>query len=303
MSEPAQISGRQWGVRLTSDCTVVDARRGARARTVRLLLVALIVVAAQTVGGAFAPPASASGEGYRSTVLQDAPISYWRLGETTGTTARDETGGNHGTIRGGVSLAQPGAVSGDTSMFFDGTSGFVEIPNEPELRPKFLTAEAWFRSPGKATERQSIFRVRFYGYQIAVNTSGRVEAFACNSPNPMCDTLTTGPVVTDNAWHHFAMTKGGTRIALYLDGQFIGQLTSPGETYYTATDVAIGRDGAGPLYYFKGNLDEVAITTASCHRAGSRRTTERRRTRRPVSTCRPSMPQSRATSGVMRQTR
>src|ERR1039458_8802746 len=33
-----------------------------------------------------------AGGSYRSTVLADSPVAYWRLGETSGTTAADQMG-------------------------------------------------------------------------------------------------------------------------------------------------------------------------------------------------------------------
>jgi len=51
---------------------------------------------------------------YRATVLADTPLAYWRLGETTGTVAHDETGNGHdGTYIGGYTLGQTGALTGD----------------------------------------------------------------------------------------------------------------------------------------------------------------------------------------------
>jgi hypothetical protein len=49
---------------------------------------------------------------YRSDVLADNPVGYWRLGETSGTTATDETANNHsGTYQNGVTLGAAGARS------------------------------------------------------------------------------------------------------------------------------------------------------------------------------------------------
>src|SRR4030095_15422767 len=53
------------------------------------------------------------GTSYRSTILVDNPRSYWRLGETSGTTAADQQALNPGPYTGGVTLGQQGAIIGD----------------------------------------------------------------------------------------------------------------------------------------------------------------------------------------------
>ena len=47
---------------------------------------------------------------YRDAVLADNPASYWRLDETSGTTAADDKGAAAGTYRNGVTLGQTGAL-------------------------------------------------------------------------------------------------------------------------------------------------------------------------------------------------
>src|SRR6266849_10213854 len=49
--------------------------------------------------------------GYAQVVLADAPVAYWRLGETTGATAVDSAGTNPATVFGGVTLGQAGALA------------------------------------------------------------------------------------------------------------------------------------------------------------------------------------------------
>ncbi len=64
---------------------------------------------------------------YRSVILQDRPLRYWRQAETSGTVARDETGNANGTINGTVTLSQQALIKGDPagSMLFDGNNGYI----------------------------------------------------------------------------------------------------------------------------------------------------------------------------------
>ncbi|MCJ7692985.1 MAG: hypothetical protein MUO22_06170, partial [Sedimentisphaerales bacterium] len=52
------------------------------------------------------------------------PLGYWRLGESSGTTATDRAGSYNGTYSGGVTLGTTGALSGDsdTAASFDGSN-------------------------------------------------------------------------------------------------------------------------------------------------------------------------------------
>src|SRR5262245_37708935 len=56
---------------------------------------------------------------YTSVVLADLPTAFWRLNETSGTTAVDSAGGNNGTISGSVGLGSGSPIVGDgTAMVF-----------------------------------------------------------------------------------------------------------------------------------------------------------------------------------------
>src|SRR5205823_13784272 len=91
-------------------------------------------------------PTRRSSDLYAGAVLADSPAGYWRLGESSGTTATDQTGTNAGTYGGGQACSPAGALSRvpDTSVVLDGSSGTVQIPNAAALDPTTqITLEAW----------------------------------------------------------------------------------------------------------------------------------------------------------------
>ena len=59
----------------------------------------------------------------------DGPSSYWRLDETSGTSAADSVGSRTGTYRNGVTLGQTGAMSAaaNKAASFDAVDDDVQV--------------------------------------------------------------------------------------------------------------------------------------------------------------------------------
>ena len=83
---------------------------------------------------------------YANAVLADNPIGYWRLGESSGTTALNSSAfGRNGTYNGGVTLGLPGAIPADsnTAAGFNGSTAFVSVAGSPFNLANNFTLEAW----------------------------------------------------------------------------------------------------------------------------------------------------------------
>src|SRR5204863_9029165 len=83
--------------------------------------------------------------GYPQAVLADAPAAYWRLSETIGPSTADSAGANPGTLFGGVTLGQAGALAdGNPAMRFNGSTGYVRVTNSAAVQlAGDLTIELW----------------------------------------------------------------------------------------------------------------------------------------------------------------
>src|SRR5437867_3175240 len=91
---------------------------GLRASLILLVAVAVIGVRVEAALAA-----------YVDTVTADHPTGYWRLGDSTGTTAVDNSASQvNGTYVGSPALGQTGAVQGDTAVTFNGTSQYMRVP-------------------------------------------------------------------------------------------------------------------------------------------------------------------------------
>lgn len=211
-----------------------------------------------------APQTTSSLQGaadYSAAVVADNPISYWRLGETSGTVAQDEQSANPGTYAGGFTRGVPGVLPGNTATHLDGASGRVALGAPASLRPNNFTVEAWFRTSSSAGT-QVVYRVRWYGMWLKVS-GGRLEGVAYYG-NLGTDyrSVYSPQFVNDGRWHHGVLTKDGASLALFVDGAAVASLPMTEATYYSPsnnTGVAIGRDGDFSGEYFSGDIDEVAV--------------------------------------------
>ena len=192
---------------------------------------------------------------YRALVMSDAPVAYWRLGESSGTTAVDETGGNDGTYAGGVSFGAAGALFDDpnTAVDLDGSSGRVSVPSVPELdlqsqvsieawvNPDTLTATRWIVNKGTVYFLYINWGTTYFG----VHAAGGYQFITTTS-------------ITAGAWQHVVGTYDGANLVLYRNGLVVAEGPASGTISSTTAALFVGAlDSAGS--FFDGRLDEVAI--------------------------------------------
>src|ERR1700704_333500 len=78
----------------------------------------LISLVLGIAGQAIAPATILAASPYADAVLADQPAAYWRLGETSGSTAADASGKGHTGWLLGVSGGARGALVGDPDTAF-----------------------------------------------------------------------------------------------------------------------------------------------------------------------------------------
>jgi hypothetical protein len=245
---------------------IANAARGSSLRTLVLAAVsaALLLPLAQ--------PAAATATPYESAVLGAGPAGYWRLGESSGTTAADHSGnGNDASYVGTPSLGVPGAVAEDpdTSVAFNGTSQYAEAPYSAALNPGVpFTVEAWVKLSGGAGNIRTIVGSRSFnprrGYMLGVAATGEWQFGVGAGGNEAL--IVTGPMSHINTWTHLVgiAEAVGTdlRLTLYVNGSFATE-----QTYAMATfspnptqTFRIGADTPNtPIQFFPGTVDEVAV--------------------------------------------
>jgi Concanavalin A-like lectin/glucanases superfamily len=200
------------------------------------------------------PAAPPTGAGYRGAVLASAPAAYWRLGESGGTAAADDSGqARAGTYLNGVALGQSGALGTDTNTAasFDGANDAVAVPNLNLTGPFTLELWLYLRGPGStgATDYSTLLGYD-YTHRILWN-SGTRQLLAQFDGNFW--SMTT---VFPNAWHHIAYTFDGSTERFYVDGQPAGSHATTRPTWNAPFRLG---DYDGSNYLLNGKLDDVAV--------------------------------------------
>ncbi|MFJ7279396.1 LamG-like jellyroll fold domain-containing protein, partial [Kitasatospora sp. NPDC098663] len=221
------------------------------------------------------------GSHLRSAVLDSAPVSYWRLGEPSGSTAASEVIENQGNDNAtysssGVTLGTPGPAASATAATFDGSTGYVTLPQTELSTSSYTSVGLWFKTTGSGvlfsyqTENfpGSGTTAGDYTPALYVGTSGRLHGkFWAGSSIPM----QSSKVVNDGQWHFAMLSASGVSQTLYLDGQAQGTLAGPvlapgqragaiggGFTSAWWQDSPFD-DFTGRASYFTGSISDVAF--------------------------------------------
>lgn len=206
---------------------------------------------------------------YPTAVNADAPNSYWRLGDPSGTTATDSNGPNPGTYSSGVTLAQRGGLVGDTatSALFNGSSGYVTLPSGFSWLANGFSIDAWI-DPTAAGSWQRVIEfgtgASTNNVALALGPSGQDLALGLwNSGTGQ--NFVVSNALTLNQWQHVAVSftvngPGNGSATLYRNGVQLGTqhfTITPADTIYTQN--AIGQSNWSSDAHFSGYMSDIAV--------------------------------------------
>lgn len=215
---------------------------------------------------------------YSDRVIADGATAYWRLNEASGTAVNSLVAGvPAGTISGGVTLNQPGALSdSDPAMAFDGVNGQASVPvgTYSAVGTGAFTLEFWMRAT--VAPASTLYAIDVGGCGSIANAGWAVRVVNTNG-GQIWLRFTKGDGTTpaftfvgrdlfnyaDGVWRHYVVvvTRGGSDVAtLYINGVAYNSGTFPAAGWSLSGSLASTLGSASPNgSYAPVQLDEVAI--------------------------------------------
>jgi hypothetical protein len=198
---------------------------------------------------------------YSNAVLADGPAGFWRLGETSGSSAKDQTGAHDGTYTNGPTLGQASLLAGDTAskaVLFDGVNDHVRIPTSESLSPPTrITAEAWIKPtslPGAGAFASILTKPESYSLQF---NGPRLE-FTIIQAGVRKRLQAPSGAIAAGSTYHVVGTYDGTTQRLYVNGAQVASTPLAGGITVNNNALYLGSWG-GTDEFFKGTLDEAAV--------------------------------------------
>jgi alpha-L-fucosidase len=220
---------------------------------------------------------------YTTAVLALSPVRYYKLGESSGTTAADSStsnvAGTYGASSGGTwtggTLGATGSEAGITAAVFNGSSGYVDVGSAiPANGAGAFTYTAWIKptSSGGFLTLYSRYDSNSTRFEISLGSTGVYGEDLGLVVTTGGANAVTGSVLTLNVWQHVAVVFDGSqstaanRVRVYVNGA-ITSLGSAVGTWPTtisaisATAIMFARSGGG-LYWAGGGTVVALFSTA-----------------------------------------
>ena len=196
--------------------------------------------------------------------------------EGSGNIAYDDSGnGNNGLIY--DTNWEPNGISG-SALKFNGTKGYIEVPDAASLKPQQLTISVWVKPSVEQgtidylqpiiTRTNSDAWFSADGYDFFYNNEVISLALAYHSSWRRGGGVDA--TIPASVWSNLVATYDQNEIKFYLNGQYIGSSAYSYPIYYGTGNIWIGRwyqrfgSHSGDIlykgnYHFSGIIDEVSI--------------------------------------------
>ena len=217
-----------------------------------------------------------AGSTYRSLILGDAPIAYWRMGIASGSIVPDESGHKNDLLLQGTGhvFAAPSAIKGDLdkSIGFDGKNSYAIAtrPRDfdfPASAP--FTIECWARRQAVADGGTADFFQHLLGsatgsprnrngFLLYAMPSGPNVSFEYDAPDGG-QVGFMGGLPELSIYAHYAAVFDGKNASLYVDASLASSKPVQGAIASRLSELSVGREFSSGRYYFSGSIDEIAI--------------------------------------------
>ena len=157
----------------------------------------------------------------------------------------------------------------NNSVAFNGTSQYIEIPNDPafNIGTSSFSVEFWVLTNDMSnTEYLAVYRnTAGHGWAVFKNASGTVGFAARDNTGNFDFVFGALSQIDDGNWHHIAVTwnRGTTTATLYVDGGYENSknMNVGGDISHTE-DISLGygiSPTTGSPTYLNGEIDEFRI--------------------------------------------
>ena len=189
-----------------------------------------------------------------NATLETGLMSWYRLDETSGTTAFDSLFANNGTNV-GATVNQAGKIGKAYSFTNDYVTATSGVQGDTSI-----TGTAWFKTSSTAI---SIGRIACFNAHETTASKGICISFEDGKTGKMAVLAegvawgtTSANSYNDGNWHFAVITQSGTSLTLYVDNVSVSTLTG---TPSLSTQTTMGRNGGTNYQYVDGLIDEVGV--------------------------------------------
>lgn len=247
-------------------CIFWDMESWSDARSTNLADAALDSSATDASSGeASASEKDAGGSKYAAAVLLDNPIGYWRLDETSGTVAKDISGGGHdGRYAAGVGLGGTGAIAGDGAAISittaPGTEGAVTMGTDSRFAftgTVSFSIELWVKTSTNDDAYRGVLRRSRTGpregYSIWLHTGKVGFERTANDENVALELA-----IPTDTFVYVVATYDVDWARLYINGELGKSTPMKTPIIDTGEPLTIG-SGSKAAEFFPGSIDEIAL--------------------------------------------
>lgn len=202
-------------------------------------------------------------EGIREVTAASNLMAWWKLDESSGETAKDDSlQDHHGGLLGTNFSFSTNGLTGkiDRALSFNGSSDYVEVPFASEYNTTAFTVSFWARLKGGSSYRAPVSNRQSGttgGFIFYVTPGNSWEFWTGKGSNW---NRSVGSSVSVGSWTFITGTFDGSDQKFYVNGELVDTDTFTVNTNMTTNlRIGAGRNESTPTYYFPGDVDDVKV--------------------------------------------
>lgn len=170
------------------------------------------------------------------------------------------------TVTGQVALSAAQSKFNGTSALFDGSVDYLTLTDNVafEFGAGDFTVELWcYPQAGGASFQYLIGKYGITNNQrswsLMITDTGALQANLSTNGTSADIAITTSYAMSQNQWHHLALSRQGSSIRLFANGILVGSATNAAALFDGTSPLTIGYTDTS-AWYFSGYIDDLRIT-------------------------------------------